>query len=912
MVTVLFADLVDSTGLAQRLDSERAREVLGRFYDAATEELMTLRGQPEKFIGDAVMAVFGLPQVHEDDAVRAVRAGLAIRGRTRRIGRTLGLNEPLEVRVGIESGEAATGVGPSGQLMVTGAVVNAASRLQTAGAPGEVLAGPTTHELTEASVSFGERREVEAKGFDAPLTAYLVEGLTTRSARRTIPIVGRMGELTIVRDSFARVVATGKPHLFTVLGEPGIGKSRLVEEFVVGLDPDVTALVGRGQFYTGSATFAPIASMIRDVAGIEDDESPEKTLQRLREVADTVSEPAEAERVAGRLALVLGIGETRRDESAFVQEVQSGFLSLVEGLAEARPLVLAFEDTHSLRPPMLDLVERLAARARHGPGKALIMAIARPELLDERPVWGSGAVNHTTLRLEPLSTSDAIELAMQASGGQIGEATAATIAVRTGGNPFFIVETTGMLLRHQGGAPQLPGPALPPTVQAVVAARLDALPPELRDFTRRVSVFLYSFDLDEIAFVTDGGMEEVQALEDEEIVVREEGGSKLRWRFRHETLREVAYASLPKRERLRLHVMIADGLIQTQHLSFAADHMEAAALASLDLNPADRTIPDRAVEALAAAGDRTRRRMENRSALDYYQRALAMAGDEEQWGVRESRILAGMGEARYWLGEYQLAIDALDHAAEIGRAHDDAWTLAHALRFRGDIAMNFEGDIEKAEALLDQALAAAEELGDPFAISRTLLFAGWIPWTREQFDQADAMFRRALILSEENDDPWARVRALTSLSISQVDQEDYEDATRLIEEAQATAKEMGDQFSVAVTTVQRGRLYQNTDQAAEAVPHFDRAIAIFRDLGARWELADAMAERGIAYRDLGRLDEAETDLQQAIRLSEELGERQLASWTWRALARVSQKRGDRAEAEERMRRAEQEEARRPQ
>ncbi len=210
MVTVLFADLVDSTGLARRLDPERAREVLGRFYDATSEELYALRGQPEKFIGDAVMAVFGLPQTHEDDAVRAVRAGLAIRGRLRRLSQELGLDRPLEVHVGVESGEAATGMGPSSQLLITGPVVNAAARLQAAAAPGEVLVGELARALTETSVSFAEARTVPAKGFDTELTAFPVQGLTTRSARRTIPFVGRADELALLRQSFAR--RTGHGH----------------------------------------------------------------------------------------------------------------------------------------------------------------------------------------------------------------------------------------------------------------------------------------------------------------------------------------------------------------------------------------------------------------------------------------------------------------------------------------------------------------------------------------------------------------------------------------------------------------------------------------------------------------------------------------------------------------------------
>src|SRR5438128_31372 len=250
MVTVLFADLVDSTGLAQRLDPERARELLGRFFDAAAEELQALRGRPEKFIGDAVMAVFGLPHVHEDDALRAVRAGLAIRDRARQLGETAGLAQPLEVRIGIESGEAATGVGPAGQALVTGPVVNVAARLQTAARPGQVLAGRTTHALVASRVSFGRRRTRRVKGFTTALTAYPVEGLTTRSARRTIPFVGRASEQAILGQSLGLANTTGRPVLVTIIGEPGIGKSRLADELVAGLSAAVPILRGQARSYT--------------------------------------------------------------------------------------------------------------------------------------------------------------------------------------------------------------------------------------------------------------------------------------------------------------------------------------------------------------------------------------------------------------------------------------------------------------------------------------------------------------------------------------------------------------------------------------------------------------------------------------------------------------------------------------
>ncbi|HEY1332202.1 MAG TPA: tetratricopeptide repeat protein [Actinomycetota bacterium] len=908
IVTVLFADLVDSTGLANRLDPERAREVLASFYESASQELMALRGQPEKFIGDAVMAVFGLPQVQEDDAVRAIRAGLAIHERTRRMCHELGLPFELSVRVGIESGDVATGVGPQGQLLVTGAVVNAAQRLQAAAEPGETLVGATARDLTRMAVSFGPTRRVDAKGFDGTLEASPVEAISARSSRRTIPLVGRLSELSLMRDTLTRVIASGRPHLFTVVGEPGIGKTRLIDEFVAGLGEDVRALVGLPQGYEGAATFGQVASMVREHAGIRTDDPPEAAMKRLRDIVDGCSDPTEAERVAARLALALDLGmQDRRDESTFVQEVQSGFLSLVEGLAGRGPVVLTFDDLHSARPPMLDLVERLVGRARRGPGPVLVIAGARPSLLEDRTSWGSGAVNATTLRLEPLSMRDSIELTRAAGGESLREEAAASVAERAGGNPFFIVETTGMLLREGQTGPVRPGAPLPPTVTAVVAARLDHLPPALRDVARRASVFLYSFDLQELRLVAQADEDVLRGLEDEEILVdgSSPGG---RWRFRHETVREVAYSSLPKRERLRLHVQVADSLVGEGHPVWAAEHLERAALASLDLNPDDRSLPDRAVSALIDAADTARRRMENFEAVDQYERALALTRPEAEWGVREARAWAGLGESKYWLSDYVGALEALSRAEALGEAHGDTWTLCLSLGLQGDIALNYAGDIDKAERLLSDALTLAEALDDSRILTRTLLFAGWIPWTREDWMSAEVQWRRALELARANGDRWAETRALTSLSIVRSEVDDNEEARELAQAALDVASEVGDQFNVAVASVQLGRLAPDLGDPEGALPYFDRALATFDELGARWEVADVLGARGSIYRDLGRLDEAEADLQASVRLSEELGARQLSGWVWRNLAAVSEKRGNRAEAEERLRRADEEEA----
>ena len=911
VVTVLFADIVDSTGLGGRLDPERSREVLGQFFGAAAEELLALRGRPEKFIGDAVMAVFGLPHVHEDDALRAIRAGLAIRSRTRRLGQAAGLTVPLEVRIGIESGEAAMGRNPSGQVLVTGLVVNAAARLQTAAQPGQILAGRTTHALTTDSVSYGRRRRIRAKGFNTALDAYPVEGLSTRSARRTIPFVGRTNEQAILDQGLGLATSSGRPVLVTVVGEPGIGKSRLADELAAGVGALVVVLRGQARSYTDTATFSPAAAIVGDLAGIEVGDPPDKVRGLLRKLVERWSDPSETDRNVQRLSLLFGLAE-RGDETAFVHEVQAGFIAVIDGMARDHPVLLVFEDAHSLQPPMLDLIERLAIPGRRGPRRALILALARNELLEERPNWGSTSGNAMLLRLEPLSAEDSIHLVRHAGSGHIADPEAVEIAERAGGNPFFIIETTGMLMPN-GDRPAAGGRTpIPPTVQAVISSRLDALPARQRELARRASVFMYGFDMEELAVVDKAGtIEDLQLLEDAEVVVRDISATMApTWRMRHATLKDVTYASLPKRERLRLHTLIAEYLVAKGHRSNAADHYELAALASLDLDPNDRTAPDLAADALLLAGDRARRRMEVRSAVDRYDRALIMAGPEKGWGKREARVLAGLGEARYWLGEYRVATETLVRAVALAEANDDSFALALALRFLGDIAINYEADVDKAEKLLNRSLEEAEKLGDSMAVVRTLLFAGWVPWTRGRFDESEAIWRRALEMVEPTDQ-WARVRALTALSINRTEMEDPEGALKLIDEARVLAEETGDQFSLANTSVQKGRTLDDLGRHEESLPWFDRGIAIFSELGARWELADARAARGIAKRNLGRLDEAEEDLRYAIRIAEELGDRQLPGWTWRALAKVAELRGDQSAAEEHWRRSREAESRGP-
>ncbi|MGH2829211.1 MAG: adenylate/guanylate cyclase domain-containing protein, partial [Actinomycetota bacterium] len=584
VVTVLFADLADSTELANTLDPERFREVIANFYGAVLSELESLRGRAEKFAGDAVMAVFGLPHSHDDDAVRAVHAATRIRERTARLAESQGVGVPLRVRVGINTGRVAAGAGPAGQFLVSGATVNLAARLQQAAEPGEILVGQTTRDLTAHAVRFAAPRTVMAKGFDEHVVAHSVEALSSRSTRRTLPLVGRRRELSLLLDAFQRAAETSRPHMVTVLGEAGIGKSRVVEEFIAAVPEGTRVMTGRVTEFEEDPTFSALAEMLRRELGLKRDAPREDVSKLLHEMVAGCCDPPEVDRVAARLGLVLGLGERSQSQQYEVAEIRSGLMALLQGLTATGPVTLIFEDLEIARPGLLDLIEQLVARAKRLP--LLVVCVARDGLLEQRPVWGGGVADTLTIRLEALNGADGAELA-RAAGGELDDAQIDRVVGNAGGNPFFIVETTGMLMAersdHAHGAPH--SLRLPPTVQAVVASRIDHLPDPKRDLVRKASVFPRStFNLAELALVTTADDELLAGLEDEELLVRDDKRPGV-WRFRHELLRDVAYDSLPKRERMRLHLRVAEGLPEKdRYPSVVAYHLEQAAVSSLDLN----------------------------------------------------------------------------------------------------------------------------------------------------------------------------------------------------------------------------------------------------------------------------------------------------------------------------------------
>jgi tetratricopeptide (TPR) repeat protein len=484
------------------------------------------------------------------------------------------------------------------------------------------------------------------------------------------------------------------------------------------------------------------------------------------------------------------------------------------------------------------------------------------------------------------------------SGGLERDA-AERVARHAGGNPFFIIEITAMMAREQRDIPRRGAASpvlLPPTVQAVIAARIDQLPRAARTLVRRASIFPRGrFDEDELAIVATPDAEALAEAEDEELLIRDPSTPGV-WAFHSDVIRDVAYESLAKRERQRLHLIVADALSSPEtaerYPRAIAYHLEQAARAAADLDPRDRTIADRAVDALAHAGDIARRRIESRAAADLYTRALALAGPEDAWDGREAWIVSMLGEARYWLGDFDEAEPRFRKALTL--ADDDERVTAHAARFLADITMTIRGDDHLAGALFERSIDAARRLGDRRVLARSLLMAAWVPFRQGRLDDADGMFREALDVSRggEGTDRWAEVRALVGIanvtSLAGIES----DALALGREALSVGEAASQPFSTAIAHQVVGASMRRLLELDEAIEHADASVLGLRELGARWELASALADRGTIRRLQGSLDDAATDLREALVLCRELNDRTLVGPTAAELGRTLAAAGD--------------------
>ena len=566
LVSVLFADLVGFTALSENRDPEETRELLSRYFDTAQKVIERYGGTVEKFIGDAVMAVWGAPVAQEDDAERAVRTALDLVAEIADLGAEAGMSG-LRLRAGVVTGEAAVTIGAEGQGLVAGDLVNTASRVQSAAEPGAVLVGDATRRSTEAAIAYEDGGEHVLKGKAEPMPLWralrvvATRGGEGRTSGLEAPFVGRSAEFRLVRSLFHATVDEGRAHLVTVIGVAGIGKSRLAwefEKYLDGLLDEVWWHRGRCLAYGEGVAFWALAEMVRWRADILEDEAPAVAREKLRACIELhVADHEERAWIEPRLAHLLGLAERVATDR---EDLFSAWRLFFERLAEQGPAVLVFEDLHWADPSLLDFVEYLLEWSRNHP--IFMLTLARPELLERRPSWGAQARNFHSLFLEPLAEDARDELLLGLVPG-LPEDLRARILERAEGVPLYAVETVrmlldrGLLVRANGGY-RLTGPVealeVPETLQALIAARLDGLGSDERRLLQDASVLGKTFTAPALSAVSGIAHEAVDTMlaslvRREILTVEAEPRSPERgqYGFLHALVQKVAYDTLARK-----------------------------------------------------------------------------------------------------------------------------------------------------------------------------------------------------------------------------------------------------------------------------------------------------------------------------------------------------------------------------
>ena len=747
-VTILFADVTGSTELGERLDPETMRRLLGRTFATAKELIERHGGTVEKFIGDAVMAVFGVPTIHEDDALRAVRAacdlGAALEQVNAEALRDHGVR--LGLRTGINTGEVVAGDPAGGDTFVTGDAVNVAARLEQAAGTGEILLGEATYRLVRDAVHVEEPTELDLKGKSASVMAYRLQGIDreapARLRRLDAPLVGRVRELRLLTHAFERVVSDRACQLFTVLGSAGVGKSRLVAAFLEQAAEGATVLSGHCLPYGQNITFWPIAEIVRAAGAVTADDPPDAARAKVRLLLE--GEP-DADLVTERISQPLAVDETQ----APLEETFWAIRRLLESLARQRPLIVVIDDLHWAAPTMLELLEHAVDWTRDS--RILVLAMGRPELLDARPSWGGGKLNATTILIEPLSDVECGELVDQVLGeGPADPAIRRRVADASEGNPLFVEELVAMLiddglLRRVGdawlAAGDLSRVAVPPTIAALIAARLDRLAPEDRTILERASIVGRAFDraaLDDLMrdpdeardghAARDSGPSLVSRLA--ELVHRElirpdptvTSGDDA-YRFRHQLVRDAAYDGLSKDRRAELHLRygtwlertVGDRLVEIEEI--VGFHLEQAHRYRSEIGPAGDAYVDAAVRGgshLGAAGRRALARGDLPAAVGLLDRAATLLPDGSPG---RAGVLAALGSALTEQGEFARAAAVFAGATEAAAMAGDTDQASHTsltrlhLYFFTDPNGVAEATQREVERLIPLFTARGDELG---------------------------------------------------------------------------------------------------------------------------------------------------------------------------------------------------------
>jgi class 3 adenylate cyclase/tetratricopeptide (TPR) repeat protein len=740
LATVLFADLAGSTELAMRVDAEHLRALLADVYSELSQAAAAFGGTVEKFIGDAVMAVFGVPQSHEDDPERAVRAALTMISRLTGVGRRHGVD--CDLRVGIYTGVVVAGTTPGRDFLVTGEIVNLAARLQQAAEPGEVLIGEPTFRALEPIVRTVQPRSLVVKGRGGPVVAYAVAGVAPATAYRRRrsrgPFVGRTGELSLITSLVSRAVEHRRPHLITVIGEPGIGKSRLAEEVVIELQlqpqPPVVWL-GRCLPYGEGGPYAPLSDVLLRAADIAGDALRDQARRqaeghlrallgdgREREIADVL-----------RTAGLSGDDDPSPSDDDFedMGRGRDAWRLVLTALSGLQPVLVVLEDVHWAEPALLDLVESLATGDARGP--LVILCMARDDLLRARPDWGSGIRNATVVTLDAIEQSEMQRLA----GALPSEDDDARQAVElAGGNPFFLEELLAMAAEG--------GDAMPLTVQGVIAARLDLLPVEEKRLMQRAAVIGRTFGEEELAVVNPEGVHKrlIANLSRRDLLIALGSG----WGFKHVLIRDVAYETMPRSERGKIHMQLArwlEGRRDAEPQTVAGHYASAVSLGTAEARPD-------AVRMLLRAASEARKVYAHGLALRQAGLAQSLANGERDRALAAEAV----GDA-YWMAE-QLddALDAYGQALEHGHRaglgeHDMArlsWKWVDLPTRWGGLHLRAAPTREAIEAEIEDGLRNALSADASVLQARLLVAKALVVW---RFEHADPPQEQALEVANQ-------------------------------------------------------------------------------------------------------------------------------------------------------------------
>jgi tetratricopeptide (TPR) repeat protein len=705
--------------------------MLARYFDAMRRVVERHGGLVEKFIGDAVMAIFGIPVLHEDDSLRAVRAALEFGTTVAALNDELagGGWPPISLRIGVNTGEVVAGDPAASQTLVTGDAVNVAARLEQAANPGEVILGAGTYRLVRDAVEAEPIPALELKGKAERVEAYRLLGLKEQQPmrRHDTPLVGRQSELRILGEAFERAKREEACHLFTLLGTAGVGKSRLIHEFLQQVGPDARVLRARCLPYGEGITFWPIVELAQAAAGI----SPADPADTARgKLGTLLADADEREAIVKRVEAAIGLSES----VVPTEEIFWGVRKLLEAIAQPQPLIVVIDDLHWAEPTMLDLVEHVADWSHEAP--ILLVAIARPEMLDARPHWGGGKMNATTILLEPLSGDDSAALVGNLINDEVlARAVQGRIAETAEGNPLFVEELVAMLVdegalrRVNGGWKSdvdLSQIRVPPTVSALVSARLDRLEPSERDLIGRASVVGKVFQRSAVTELSPPERREdlgsrLMTLVRKELVRPDRSGTTgdEAFRFRHILVRDAAYGSLPKEQRADLHARFAawlEGIAGERQLEYEeviAYHLEQAHRYRAELGLADELTRKLAADAsalLGAAGRRAMARNDSAAATNLLSRTAALLVDDRQRG----EILMHMGNIAATVGDFPRAATAFGEVKAAARlTNDDLLEMRADLEWMAWRTMIDPGLDEPAMLrLADRVEARALELGE--------------------------------------------------------------------------------------------------------------------------------------------------------------------------------------------------------